>query len=191
MTARHVLWRCFPWDSAAPTGRPFSAAHLNTGQSVGRFDLGDHPPVRYLAGSPAHAVGEALAEFRGTEFRPSYLIKLRQPLAIVAVEVACSLLDRAPDCTDPAILQTLQLRPNQLAHHDRRTTQAIARRLYLEGYGGLRWWSALTGAWHNTVLFTDRETAGDVQFGAPERLTAAHPALLEALPLLGIRHDRA
>jgi hypothetical protein len=81
----------------------------------------------------------------------------------------------------------IRLRPDELAHHDRRTTQAIARRLYLQRHAGLRWWSSLTGAWHSTVVFTDREAPGDVRFGAPERLTLEHPAVLAALPILGIR----
>lgn len=187
MSAPLTLWRCFPWDAPAPAGEPFSPAYVTTGQTVGRFDLHDAPPVRYLAESAVHAVGEALAEFRGTDFRTSYLIKLRRPLAVVPVVLTAALLRRIPDCTDPVVLQALQLRPDQLAHHDRRTTQAIAQRLYSEQYAGLRWWSSLTGAWHTTVLFTDRAARGQVKFGTPEPLTRDHPAVVAALPILGIR----
>jgi len=48
------------------------------------------------------------------------------------------------------VLSALGLRPDDLAHHDRAITQAIARRLHA------------IGAWHTTVLFIDRERAGEV-----------------------------
>lgn len=187
MISRLTLWRCFPWDPVASEGEPFSPSHLSRGQTAGRFDLNDDPPVRYLAESPIHAVGEALAEFRGSSFRASYLIKLHQTLALVEVIVGSKLLERVADCTNPEVLHILHLRPDELAHHDRRITQAIARRLHDEQYAGLRWWSSITGAWHSTVLFTDREERGTVRFGTPEPLTADHPSVVAALPILGIR----
>jgi len=168
-------------------GEPFSASYLGAGQTAGRFDLHDDPPVRYLAESPIHAVGEMLAEFRGSAFRASYLIKLRHTLALGEVFVSSALLEQVADCTNPDLLQTLHLRPDELAHHDRVVTQAIARRLHDEQYAGLRWWSSLTGAWHTTVLFTDREERGMVTFGTPEPLTLGQPAVVAALPILGIR----
>jgi hypothetical protein len=189
VTSRLTLWRCFPWDPLAPEGEPFSASYLGAGQTVGRFDLHDEPPVRYLGESAIHAVGEALAEFRGSTFRPSYLIKLHRRLALVEVSIASVLFDRVADCTNPKVLQALHLGPDELAHHDRRVTQAIARRLHSEQFAGLRWWSSITGAWHTTVLFTDREGRGMVRFGAPVPLVADHPAVVELLPVLGIpRH---
>ena len=162
------------------------------GQTVGRFDLHDRPPVRYLADSPEHAIGEVLGPFRGTDFHPSYLQQSGRRLALVAVTLAPSLEARIPDCTDPATLGALGLRPDELAHHDRSLTQAIARRLHARGAAtgdpaGLRWWSALTGAWHTTVVFTDREQAGEVTFGAPRTLEPADPEMIRALGVLGIR----
>ena len=188
MSLPPTLWRCFPWDPAAPAGEPFSPGYLFPGQTEGRFDLHDDPPVRYLAESTTHALGEALAEFRGSEFRPSYLIKLRHTLALVEVLAAPALLDRVADCTDPEVLKTLHLRPDEFAHHDRKVTQAVARRLHSAHYAGLRWWSSITGAWHTTVIFTDREERGMITFGTPEPLTPDHPAVGQALPILGIRH---
>ena len=58
-----ILWRCFPWDRDAAAGAPYSASYLTPGQTAGRFDLQDHPPVRYLAESADHAIGEVLAPF--------------------------------------------------------------------------------------------------------------------------------
>ncbi|MCU0647088.1 MAG: RES family NAD+ phosphorylase [Gemmatimonadaceae bacterium] len=186
---RGERWRCFPFDPSAASGAPFSASHLVPGQAVGRFDLGDAPPVRYLAESAEHAVGEVLAHFRGTRFRASYLRVAGQPLALVRVVVRDTLLARVPDCTEAATLLTLDVKPSLLAHHDRRRTQAIARAVHRAGYAGLRWWSALTGAWHTTVLFTDAERAGDVRFAEPRVLHPDDEVVRHACERLGIRRD--
>lgn len=183
-----ILWRCFPWDPRAALGVPFSASYLATGQSVGRFDLHDDPPVRYLAESPEHAIGEVVAPFRGTQFRPAFLRQQGHSLALVEVTLGASLAARIIDCTDPDVLSAHALRPDELAHHDRVRTQRIARRLHDAGdAAGLRWWSALTGAWHSVVVFTDRELSGDVVFGSPRKLAPNDDDLVRAFELLGIR----
>jgi len=158
---------------------------------VGRFDLHDRPPVRYLAETTEHAVGELLAPFRGTKFQSGYLRQAGHALALVEVTLAASLVARLADLTDPATLAYLKLGPDELAHHDRTWTQAIARRLHDEpveaGYiAGFRWWSALTGAWHTLVVFTDRERRGEVRFGSPRFLTPTDPEVVTAREMLGI-----
>jgi hypothetical protein len=173
-------------------GAPFSRSYLVPGQRVGRFDLHDAPPVRYLAETPDHAIAETLSAFRGTGFVESYLRKEGRPVALVEITLAASLVARIPDCTDPRILSALGLRPDQLAHHDRTLTQSVARALHSRGTAtagpaGLRWWSALTGAWHTTVVFTDHERVGEVSFGAPRILRPSDPVLGTALTVLGIR----
>jgi hypothetical protein len=183
-----TAWRCFPWDERAAPTAPFGAAYIPPGQTVGRFDLHDRPPVRYLAESPEHALGEVLAPFRGTEFRGSYLRQGGQPLALVEMTLSPALLSRVADCTDPAVLNELHIYPDHLAHHDRAITQRIARRLYeRREMAGLRWWSALTGAWHTLVLFTDRVPRAALEAGAPRVLEPGEPALARALSMLGIR----
>jgi hypothetical protein len=185
-------WRCFPWDPAATGGAPFSPSYLVPGQTVGRFDLRDRPPVRYLSELPEHAVGEILSPFRGTTFHPSYLRQQGHALGLVEVGLSQRLTDHLADCTDPVMLSLLGLRPDELAHHDRTVTQSIARRLHDAtashgGYSGLRWWSALTGAWHTTVLFTDRELAGDLRWRVPRVLSPDDPLVVRALSILGVR----
>lgn len=108
------------------------------------------------------------------------------------VTLAPALVERIADCTDPEILVALGLRPDEPAHHDRTLTQGIARRLHDLGAAtgspsGLRWGSALTGAWHTIVVFTDRERTGEVTFGVPQPVQPPGPALLRALSVLGIR----
>lgn len=147
--------------------------------------------MRYLAESAEHAVGEALSAFRGTEFHPAYLRQGGHRLALVEVTLGAVLAAAIPDCTDPGTLAAFGIRPDELAHHDRTLTQAIARRLHDAGAGsgnpaGFRWWSALTGAWHATVVFTDREV-GELHYGAPRVVEPDDPALLRALLVLGIR----
>lgn len=187
-----VVFRCFPWDPDARPGAPFSPQFILPGQTVGRFDLHDRPPVRYLSETSEHAIGEALAPFRGTTFHPSYLRQSGHPLALVEATLAPALLRRLADLTDPSALAELRLKPDELAHHDRTWTQAIARRLHDLGRAsgvpaGFRWWSALTGAWHTVVLFTDREQRGEVRFGTPRALTDADPAVVEAMRVVGVR----
>lgn len=165
------------------------------GQSVGRFDLHDRPPVRYLAESPEHALGEVLAAYRGTTFRPAYLRSSGLPLAVVEVTLSSSLVARVADLTDPGVLTRFGLRPDALANHDRATTQAIARALHdapgdPRRLAGLRWWSALTGAWHTNVLFTDRIRAGEIGFGEPRPLAADEPIVVRAMIALGITRQR-
>lgn len=184
-------WRCFPWDAKARRDEPFSATFLVPGQTVGRFDLGDRPPVRYLAESPEHAIGEVLGAFRGTHFHPAYLRQGGHALALVEVTLSPGLVERIPDLTDPATLMDLGIPPDSLAHHDRTLTQGIARRLHALGTpAGLRWWSALTGAWHANVVFTDRVRTGEVTFGTPRRLEPDDEHLVRALRVLGIRARR-
>jgi hypothetical protein len=145
-----------------------------------------------LSELPEHAVGEILSPFRGTTFRPSYLRQQGHPLALTDVALSPRLTKHIADCTDPAVLSALGLRPDELAHHDRTVTQSIARRLHdmsrlPDAYTGLRWWSALTGAWHTTVVFTDRESPDDLRWSTPHALSPDHPAVIKALAALGVR----
>lgn len=181
-----VLWRCFPWDRSATPGAPFSPSHLQAGQTAGRFDLGDRPPVRYLAGSDAHAIAEILQGFRGATLTPAHLKRHGWPLAIATFEVPGSIAAKVADLGDPAVLLELDRRPGELAHHDRVITQGIARQTHDAGYAGLKWWSALTGAWTSTVLFADRVSVDDLTISVPVPITLKSAGVVEAANRLGI-----
>jgi hypothetical protein len=181
-----TCWRCFPWDPGAAPGAPFSPAYLQAGQTTGRFDLGDHPPVRHLAGSDAHAVAEVIQGFRGATLTPAHLKRHGWPLAIASFEIPGSMVEKVADLGDPAVLLELERRPEELAHHDRVVTQGIARQVHDAGYAGLRWWSALTGAWTSTVLFADRVPVDDLTISVPVAITLKSAGVVEAARRLGI-----
>lgn len=180
------FWCCFPWDSNAGSGQPFSPLYLHPGQTAGRFDLQDRPPLRYLASSPVHAVAEILQGFRGTTLSAAHLRRHGLPLALVELTAPDAILTRIADLGDPAVLLLLSRRPEELAHHDRTITQSIARQVHAAGYAGLQWWSALTGAWRTTVLFTDIAPNAILTVAQPEVLTVTSAPVVETARLLGI-----
>lgn len=93
---------------------------------------------------------------------------------------------RLPDLADPAVLVDLEVRPDQLASHDRAVTQAISRRVHAAParFSGFRWWSALTGEWHVTVLFMDHVDPRVIEYTSPEPLETRHPAVQAAARFL-------
>jgi hypothetical protein len=90
------------------------------------------------------------------------------------------------DLADGAILAALEIRADHLASMDRRRTRAISRIVHDAGYAGLRWWSALHGDWHTTVIYLDRIALEKIEFGTPEPLTVSHPAVMAAAASLGL-----
>ena len=81
------------------------------------------------------------------------------------------------------------IRPDTLTlpETSRAQTQAVSRLLYDAGLAGFRWWSAIHGGWHSTVLFVDRVPLDSLGFGEPELLHIAHPAVTGAAPHLYLR----
>ena len=181
-----MLWRVFPWNAAAAPGEPFSAGHLQSGQTSGRFDLSDRPPVLYLAESPVHAVAEKLQRYRGRAIGPGHLEEWGHPLALVSVTVADEIRAAVADLDDPAVLVRLGLSPGRVASGSRAVTQGIARAVHQAGHAGLRWWSALDGDWHGVVLFGDAAPVARLELGVPEPLTLANLGVREAMTRLGV-----
>jgi hypothetical protein len=188
------FWRMFPWDPHAPDGAPFSIRYLPPAgtQTGGRFDLGD-PPVLYLAQDATHALTELLHGFRGTPLLREHLLRpdptvpgTYHPLSLVEAQLPRGMEARLPDLADPAVLVDLDIRPDQLASHDRTVTQAISRRVHASraGYPGFRWWSALTGEWHVTVLFMDRVDPRSIEYTSPDPLEIVSPAVQAAARFL-------
>ena len=187
MRETRTLWRVFPWNRAAAPGESFAPAYVRPRQVSGRFDLQDRPLVLYLAESPEHAAGEKLQRYRARTIGKPALLEHGWPLALVSVALSEDAWASVGDLTDPLVLAELGLRPDLVASFDRHVTEDIARRIHDRGFSGLRWWSALTGDWHTTVLFLDRVSPGSLAYGVPEVLTVESPSVREAAAILGIR----
>jgi len=181
-----ACWRVFPWDAEAPPGARFSPSHIPPTTGRGRFDLPrDLSPVLYLAQTESHAVGEMLQAWRGQRIRKAHLTRAGFPLALVEVHIPPASARRLADLCDPAHLAGSGIPPDVTASRSRELTQPIARAAWDAGHHGLRWWSSFWGDWHTVVLFT-RRLGGRLRFGEPEVLTEAHPAVVEAVHLLGM-----
>lgn len=169
----------FPWDRAAAPGERFSPEYVPAAQGSGRFDLPEQP-VWYLSESPVHAVCEVLQPFRSRPFHDAMLRRFDRPLALVEVQLPDDVSAAIVDLDDPRELVRLGLTPGTLASSDRTRTQAVAERVYAGGAAGLRWWSALSGDWHATVIFLDRVPVERLEIDTPEVLTRTHPAVVSA-----------
>jgi hypothetical protein len=196
--AATTLWRAFPWDPAALAGSPFSARSVAPAhaQNYGRFDLSGRPLVLYLAETPAHAVAEVLRGLKGSlppgarerhRVTAADLRAQRRRRALVSARLPAGAGEEIADLTDGATLAALGIRADHLASRERRRTQAISRTVHTAGYAGLRWWSVLHGDWHTTVVFLDRIPLEQIEFGTPEPLSLAHPAVQEAAAALGLK----
>src|SRR2546426_398950 len=111
----------------------------------------------YLAETAIHAVAEKLQRFRGQKINRKDLIESGKTLALVEGHLGSIKL---ADLCDPQTLVKYDIRPDVLASRDITKTQAVAAALHKEGFGGLRWWSALSGDWHTIVVFQ-----GEIEYG--------------------------
>ncbi|HVF38366.1 MAG TPA: RES family NAD+ phosphorylase [Gemmatimonadaceae bacterium] len=181
------LWRVFPWDTRARSGGEFSPDFRPVGQGAGRFDIPDLTAVWYFGESPEHAVGEVIQGLRNQTLERNDLIRDGHPLALVhvTVELSARRLKSFPDLCDPGVLAERDIRPDTLASFDFSRTQAIARQLFSEDCIGFRWWSALGGDWHTTVLF-DANCNDVLKFGLPARLTLESESVVKAAATLAI-----
>lgn len=185
--ARSEAWRVFPWDREARAGAPFSASWVPRAQGQGRFDRPHTGAgVVYLAETPVHAVAERIQHYRGQTLDDRDLFVSGYRLALVRAEISADLFERLADLCDPATLLEMDIRPDETAAADRRTTQSIAARVYVARFVGLRWWSALRGEWHTLVLFPDRVEGLAIRFDVPEPLHLSHDAVVMASRELGI-----
>ena len=156
------------------------------GQGAGRFDLPGVTPVWYFAESATHAVAETLQSLRGQTLDTVDLVRAGHPLAHVGVTLPPHVAAALVDLCDPQALVRRRIRPDHLASRTVATTQRIAQELAADGVPGFRWWSALDGDWHATVLFHANLPSHALTFGAPEPLTLDTPAVRAACQALAI-----
>jgi hypothetical protein len=110
-----------------------------------------------------------------------------RPLAIV--EVTVRLRARLVDLDDPATLTRFGCKPSEVAHPDRRVTQALARRIHASGAPGLAWWSRFRGDWASRIIFLDRVAARQFSWGVPRVLSATDADVRLAADELGLRAE--
>jgi hypothetical protein len=85
------------------------------------------------------------------------------------------------DLDDPRDLVRRQLRPSTVGIRDRTVTQRWALDIFKEKrWAGVRWWSRYDSRWGAFGLWT----VADVRALKVTRLTADHPALIEASAIL-------
>jgi len=185
------LWRVFPWDPSALAGQRFSASFIPGPSGRGRFDLpAQLSPALYLAETPEHALAELLHPWRGQMIDRPHLTRGGHRLAKVEIQVGRG-AGRIVDLSDPGMLTTLAIGPDQVASRLRSVTHPIARAVWDRGAPGLRWWSQFWGDWHTVVLFPKQKGRGGsgprLEFGQPELLELSAPVVVEASRALGIQ----
>lgn len=185
--AAEPLWRVIPWDPRAKPGARFSPGHFPSQSGQGRFDLpvGSTGSALYLAGSGEHAIAEKIQDLRNRFVTDDLLLEHGHRLALCSATLRPGL--KIADLCDPRELLERDIPPDRLAYRDRTVTQAISERLHEdEELAGFRWWSALFGEWHTTVLFSDRLPDDALSFGDPVPLGLEHTDLASAAAALAI-----
>jgi RES domain len=182
-----ILHRCFGWERRAAPDAPGGALWFaRPFQGDGRHDNPERYACLYSAEVAVSAVAEQLARFRGNVLVPGMLRRRNLPLALATLELDDRV--RLVDLDSPDVLATRGLRPSLVATRHRERTQPQALAIHADGADGIRWWSTFESLWINLTLF-DR-AAGRLRVGEVRVLGRDHPALREALDLLGIAPGR-
>jgi hypothetical protein len=181
-----ILYRCFAWNRDVRNDAADGPLWFpRIFQAEGRHDNPDVYGCLYLADRAVSCIVEQLAAFRGQRLTAGMLRRRGLPLALAEIE-----LDNAApliDLDDPAVLGRERLRPSRVATRDRSLTQPQALALYHRhpDTAGLQWWSSWEAMWTHVTLF-DR-AAPRLRLVAVRELTLAHPMLLEAADVFGLR----
>lgn len=123
-------------------------------QGAGRVDDPEHEYlVLYVAADPAGCVAEVFGDF--AIWTPDLLAPPPHlPTATRAV-VTYELDARICDLDDPRTLARFRLKPSDVVSHDRRRTQAWARRVFETGtHDGVSWWSRRDPRWTSVGLWS-------------------------------------
>lgn len=175
-----LLYRVFPWLTAAREGEPGHPLYASPLQGGGRADDPEHYLTLYLSSAPAGAVAEAFGNL-GT-WAAAMFARPDLPGSVRSL-ATCELADDAPICDldDPATLVRLGLRPSEVVTRDTAVTQRWALRIYRERrWIGVGWWSYYDPRWRSYALW-DRVGLSVRQV---ERLSLEHPAIVEASTII-------
>jgi hypothetical protein len=170
------LYRVFPFVAATAKDTPGGALYVPS-QGGGRLDSPGIYSILYLSDAPAGAIAEAFGRF--PEWNEAILEGAPSLPGSARALARFHLPDDAPICNldDPALLQTLGLRPSDIVTHDYTRSRAWARRIYeQERWFGARWWSYYDSQWAGFGLWNiSRLILDDVKL-----LRLDDQALLEA-----------
>lgn len=147
------LYRVFPYLAAAARDEPGNALYVPS-QGGGRIDNPGIYSVLYLSDAPAGAIAEAFGRF--PEWSEAILEGPPSLPGSVRAMARFSLPNDADICNldDPALLQTLGLRPSDVVSRDYTRSRAWARTIYERGkWVGVRWWSYYDSQWASFGLW--------------------------------------
>lgn len=171
-----LLYRVFPYVDTAGPDEPGHPLFVDHRQGAGRWDNAERYLVRYLAVSPAAAVGEAFAHL--TVWTPAMLSRPDLPGSERRIgvyqfdETAHPVLD----LDDAKALLDRHLRPTDVVIRNRRRTQEMAAAIFDEGrWAGIRWWSYHRPQWPLVGLWA----APNLTVQSVEKIPG-HPAVDEA-----------
>lgn len=148
-----VLHRVFPYVANAAASEPGGALYVPS-QGGGRVDNPGIYSVLYLSDSPAGAIAEAFGRF--PEWTEAILEGPPSLPGSARALARFDLPDDVPVCNldDPALLQTLGLRPSDIVSRDYARSRAWARTIYEQGkWPGVRWWSYYDSQWASFGLW--------------------------------------
>jgi len=171
-----ILHRVFPYVATAAEDEPGGAVYVPP-QGGGRLDNPGIYAILYLSDAPAGAIAEAFGRF--PEWNAGVLEGTPSLLGSARAMARFHLPDDAPICNldDPALLQTLALRPSDIVSRDYTRSRAWARRIYEQGkWFGVRWWSYYDSQWASFGLWN----MSRLRLEEVKLLRLDEPALLDA-----------
>jgi hypothetical protein len=148
-----ILHRVFPYVATAAMDAPGGAFYLPP-QGGGRLDNPGIYSILYLSDAPAGAIAEAFGRF--PEWNAAILEGAPSLPGSARALARFHLPDDAPICDldDPALLQTLGLRPSDIVTRDYPRTRAWVRKIYeQQRWFGVRWWSYYDAQWASLGLW--------------------------------------
>ena len=181
-----IVYRCFPPRRSVGEHREGNALWFPRAyQGRGRHDNPDLYGCLYVGEDEIAPVAEQLQAFRGRRRLATWMLEREGvPLALAAIDLPDDAV--ILDLDDPAVLVGEELRPSQVATHDRARTQADARTLFERHTeaAALRWWSSLEASWLNLTIF--ERAAPALHVARQRELSVFDPAVREAAEFLGL-----
>ncbi len=190
------LYRVFVWDEAVKNPYKVGATRFREGaplyvpkdyQGDGRHDIKEDA-IYYCSKEAISAIAEGIKDYRNLSIndddfrRPN---KSRLALAKLALDDKAKLID----FTDANQLVKFNMKPANIATHEREITQALSNSVYNMGAGGFVWWSTLEATWSNVTLFASRVKNKIKIADNIEPLNVKMKLVREAAKLLGINID--